>query len=66
MKDWISVHDRIPPLGEYVLIGSATHDSVASARRVNSGMWMVASSNHPVINREVTHWMPLPDPPTEK
>lgn len=59
---WISVKDRLPEKGEIVL--------ACGKRHATSGMFQGASRNNPKwwhwkgnTLKEVTHWMPLPQPP---
>ena len=57
---WISVKERLPAVGETVLIYYRHHDqqSIVTARFVNGGFigfW----------DADVTHWQPLPEPPKE-
>lgn len=57
---WISVKERLPAVGETVLIYYRYHDqqSIVTARFVNGGFigfWDV----------DVTHWQSLPEPPKE-
>ena len=65
---WVSVRDRLPEKGEYVLV-------YANAKYINSkkvcidrledgektAVWMYTHGWF-----EVTHWMPLPEPPKEE
>jgi hypothetical protein len=58
--EWISVKERLPAVGETVLIYYRYHDqqSIVTARFVNGGFigfW----------DADVTHWQPLPEPPKE-
>ena len=64
---WISVEDRLPGDGVYVLVAWAPADGsepeVMKARYHEAvGQWS------PQIARRgsVTHWMPLPEPPEEE
>lgn len=65
-REWISVKERLPKIGEEVLacyglrtvMSVAVHigfDGVAWFRSVDSGGKMI-----------VSHWMPLPEPPEVK
>ena len=59
--NWISVKERLPAVGETVLIYYRYHDqqSIVTARFVNGGFigfW----------DADVTHWMPLPASPTDE
>lgn len=65
---WISVKDRLPNPGEFVLIYTAhdpdcsefTQFEVASHNKYG---WVAQGDYNPIP--EVTHWMPLPEPPEE-
>lgn len=59
---WIPVSERLPEEGEIVL--------ACGKRHATSGMFQGASRNDPKwwhwkgnTLKEVTHWMPLPEPP---
>lgn len=68
MSEWIKCSDRMPELRK-------TYSRYCSARVIvntesigiqfgeleHSGQWSVAGYQH----RDVTHWQPLPAPPTE-
>lgn len=70
MTKWISVKDRLPRDNVSVLIVS---DIFLSKIRIGSikyrssdYFWEVIDFDYEVlINKEVTHWMPLPEPPKE-
>ena len=60
MMEWISVEDRLPGIGQHVLVwrtsgGKYAPFSIGIERFIDNlgGQW------------PVTHWMPLPDPPKE-
>lgn len=65
---WISVKDRLPEIGTSILY-------CAFGRSVGEGTYQGFDGNHHVWNMyavsgthwddEVTHWMPLPEPPKE-
>ena len=68
MSNWINVKDRLPDIpkndfaSDYVLF----HDEKAgdcSAYYDANGGWCEARECVPL--RNVTHWMPMPEPPTE-
>lgn len=54
---WISVKDRLPMKRKQVLVYSITH-GVRSDFIDWSGRWYTV--------KNVTHWMPLPEPPKEE
>lgn len=53
MDNWISVKDRLPEYGRYVLVYSADDDFMTVEARHHFGLF------------QITHWMPLPEPPRE-
>ena len=61
-SNWISVKDRLPEEGENVLTYGArpSYDVVYVNRLIDkkSGEWL--------YGEYVTHWMPLPQPPTNE
>ena len=68
MTEWISIEDRLPESGQDVLLVHMISDDASS---VMSG-WR--DSNHwfencyygkpaNVPKEDITHWMPLPEPP---
>ena len=73
MSEWIKISDRKPPNGVYVLIANfdgrpkVEMHFISIAERLND-QWF-DDKNGDVLNPKygtVTHWMPLPDKPTEK
>lgn len=60
MAEWISTMDRLPEIGERVLVCTMP-GSVDLGMRVQ-GMVFVNSAIGGSIYT-VTHWMPLPEPP---
>lgn len=81
MGEWISVNDRLPSLGEDVLIyaiGTANgfggqHEIAISHRFIFRLFPWIEGGNEQWsepwryfnANYDVTHWMPLPKPPKE-
>lgn len=60
MLEWISVEDSLPEAMMYVLI----HGGIGY---FDGEVWRTRMEPEcPVIQWEVTHWMPLPEPPKEK
>lgn len=73
MSEWISVEDRLPDYGEPVLI--CANDVVQSVTFMRDGFEDTADWFEPyhfgdddeflrVWASFVTHWMPLPEPPS--
>lgn len=56
---WIPVTEKIPPDQEEVLVLTMSKNSV---RNVDKGYWAIDHFIHRG-RAEVTHWMPLPEPP---
>ena len=52
VQGWISVKDRLPDVGKFVLIYSE-----------NNGVFMDYHDGATFGYYDVTHWMPLPQPP---
>lgn len=68
MSEWISVKDRLPdvPKDDYMSDYVLAYDKNAGiwvAFFCSSGYWCEAREC--VSFENVTHWMPLPEPPTE-
>lgn len=80
MNEWISVKDQMPPLEEEILAFSQEEGCKVSffsywdsSKKkglwdLETGFWARASAfgynDHVVRLEGVTHWMPLPSPPT--
>ena len=68
---WISVTERLPEpnaVDEYgfakgYLVKTDRHVMIHTARY--TGEWWILWGYHKVITDNVTHWMPLPEPPKE-
>lgn len=60
MSEWVECSERMPEPYEYVLV---TDGFVGcEVMRVNSdGYWGPAKS---LYHGDITHWMPLPEPPS--
>ncbi len=59
-KRWIPVLDRVPELGVDVLVLQRSGQCEVAWRHVVDGNWM----SYAALG-EITHWMPLPEPPKE-
>lgn len=65
---WISVKDRLPPLQKEVIV-AICDDSGDTLWKYTTCGWMVSQIIWIVdndVHYDVTHWMPLPEPPTNK
>lgn len=73
MTDWISVKDRLPPLNKEVIVCRAGQKCSFTACRKDYGgeqHWTNAIWHDMPIwpietDGDITHWMPLPEPPKE-
>jgi len=67
MSNWIKVDDRLPQTGVRVLLcGSANKEKVVFEGYTHfSGAFFLANSHKKVIENNVTHWQPLPEPPKD-
>lgn len=57
--EWISVKDRLPKNGKYLVLSGFTTDYEVgiTTSYYENGEWGIGS---------LTHWMPLPEPPKEE
>ena len=64
---WISVKERLPEIGEWVLInGSEVCQRVAPPSSSWDWEFAWATDRHSFYEpTDITHWMPLPKPPEE-
>ena len=66
-NEWISVKDRLPPRYKKILVVNG-HGYVAISAFVKEfdgkWTWLSVSGKYNHIN-DITHWMPLPEPPKE-
>ena len=75
--EWISVEDRLPPVGVWVIASTVSFtedcDGNSVSERVSVPLWLKDYDKddgnwflfHDWPN-DVTHWMPLPPPPSHK
>ena len=61
--EWISVKDRLPENGQWVLCKCRAE--IYEVLRNDFGSWY-HDINHTYMSGFVTHWMPLPEPPKEE
>ena len=70
MAEWISVNDRLPKIGQEVLIFARDYMGVFAYRNNRQGLSCFMYQDDSGYWREwyspkVSHWMPLPDAPVE-
>lgn len=59
---WISVEDRLPEtIGDYIVFGDGM---IAWSFFNSSKKWVASGHNH--FYEGITHWQPLPQPPTDE
>ena len=64
---WIHVAEQLPETFKHVLVnipGMTPHPTVQEAFLEKNGMWYSNGFRYSV--EEITHWMPLPEPPEEE
>ena len=64
---WISVEDRLPnsERGEWVLVCAGGAINCMGYMNHTFDHW-IYSPNHNIAIDDVTHWMPLPEPPAKQ
>ena len=63
VQEWISVRDRLPEKGEDVLVFNIRENWTGFAWLRPDETWTALGFDFPFDLGEVTHWMPLPEPP---
>jgi len=66
LNNWISVKDRLPPKDTIVLFYRPTIFTAVMYGFWDNDRWYEAGDIVAILPDEVTHWMPLPKPPTEE
>ncbi len=62
MSEWIALKNLKPNNKQACLVGCTESDCILMAMFI-SGLWFTYDNNPEPVS-EVTHWMPLPSPPT--
>jgi len=63
-EGWISTEDRLPEIGEDVVIYVGVPKwCISIGHRTTEGDWRYVLEATSIPRREVSHWMALPDPP---
>lgn len=70
VQEWVPVAERLPALGERVLIFNLEsvnqYTSVCFLEKdEHEGFWWCECGGDYLAPGDVTHWMPLPEPPKE-
>ena len=63
--EWISVKDRLPETRAAVLVTMKGALPCVCRQDWNGDWWMIGQYRNQRCRAEVTHWMPLPEPPKE-
>lgn len=67
MSDWISVKDRLPEDTKAVLVWTPENLCMYTGYLRDTmgrlAVWAHFGGMGGTINKEVTHWMPIPEPP---
>ena len=64
MSEWISVNDRLPEFLDEVLLFTSAGNIYVGMFYEKHEKYTVAGDYHMFLY-DVTHWMPLPEPPNE-
>jgi hypothetical protein len=62
-QKWIPVTERLPEERHWVLVWHTGYGTAKKAKYKDEGLPMFVLDGHCDNNGEVTHWMPLPEPP---
>lgn len=65
MNDWISVNDKLPENIRSVLVWDSVDNDVFTGYYCKYNGWTVDGFYDVEYHFNVTHWMPLPEPPKE-
>lgn len=66
-NEWVSVEERLPRLRENVLVCAYWHEHWGVYMGWNSGHgWSVSCGLGQRSDVQVSHWMPLPEPPDRR
>ena len=65
VQEWIPVTERLPEKGQEVLVFDTRENWTGFAWLRPDETWTALGFDFPFDLGEVTHWMPLPEPPEE-
>lgn len=60
MSKWISVKDRLPKIGQRVILFDSNGFGSLSGRLLSAGWYLERELD---LSANITHWQPLPEPP---
>ena len=63
-NQWIPVTERLPEEWVTVLVNTK-FGFIATAYIDITGKWRIAETREFMERRDITHWMPLPEPPKD-
>lgn len=61
MSDWISIEEQLPKPLQRVIVFDRDGFGALSGRMSRTGLWYLEGDID--TSADITHWMPLPDPP---
>lgn len=64
-SDWTSVEDALPDKHTQVLMWSSKWNIAEAGSYYNGHFWVYNEIGDGYIAENITHWMPLPEPPKE-
>lgn len=65
MAQWVSVKERLPEEGELVIGANIEGKYISDNGYVGAFEYCSGIFCYEGVGREITHWMPLPEPPVE-
>ena len=65
-NEWVSVEERLPEGHVQVLMWSAKGNIAEAGSYYNKNFWVYSEIGDGYIADDITHWMPLPEPPKKE
>ena len=65
-NEWVSVEERLPEGHAQVLMWSAKWNIAEAGSYYNKHFWVYSEIGDGYIADNITHWMPLPEPPDRR
>ncbi len=66
MSKWISIKKMVPADGIKVLVLSSSYGHIYEAKLYRFKNGKIKWQNYDTSIYDITHWMPLPEPPEDK